>query len=1728
MASASTHCDLGGELAGLALDAMSSGVVVVDSTGTIVLANREVERLFQFAHGELPGRSVEILFPERIRERFQALRASCLAPPPTGYGDANDKLFGRRRDGDEFPVEIRLNPVETHDGQFVLCTIADITQRQRSEEALTQSAERIRRIVNSSLDAVVTIAEDGTVTDWNPTAESIFGWRREEVLGRTLTDLIIPPRYHDAHRNGLSHFLKTGEGPALNRRLELSALRRSGEEFPVELTISPIRMGDHYEFSAFLRDIGERKRLEERFRATVESAPTAMVMIDPGGCIVLVNRELERHFGYERQELLGQTIEVLLPERFRKEHPSLRAGYFADPQARPMGAGRELFGLRKDGSEFPVEIGLNPIRTSEGTFALAAVVDVSERFLAAEELARVQRAAALKLAEEAAAARQRAEQVEERLNLALKSACVGTWNWDVADDRITWDDYIPALFGRDTGTLPRTYDGFLTMVHPTDQDRVTRDVRRTVEDAVPYDTEYQVIWPDGSIHALGARGKVYRDARGRALRMAGVCWDITDRKRSEQALAAANAQLAGVLDASTQVSIIATDVDGLITVFNTGAQNLLGYSAKEVIGKQTPRIFHRPDEVLARGEELTRELGYRVEGFEVFVAYARLGRFDRREWTYVRRDGGEFAVSLVVTAVRNAAGEITGFLGIAEDISERKRLEESSRHLAAVIEFSDDAIISTDLEGNIRSWNQGARRMFDYAAEEMIGQSIRRLLTPERVQAEEDIFQRLRRSERVEHFETERLAKDGRRIDVSVTVSPICSSTGQIVGASHIARDISERKRREEQTRLTERRLNLALDAAQMGVWDLDLIHDRAWRSPRHDCVFGYDSPLPDWGFETFLKHVMPEDRDAVRQSFKEAFETGTFKIDCRIRWADQSVHWIAVEGHLVRDANGAPQRMMGLVANIDDRKKSEERFRAMVEAAPTAMLVVDATGVIRLVNRRVEELFGYHRKDLNGKFVEILMPERYRAEHPALRDQFFNSPVQRAMAAGRDLYGVRKDGSEFPIRVELSPVETAAGPAVICGVLDVTDQVRTVEAMRHAKEAAESASLAKSSFLANMSHEIRTPMNGIIGMSQLLSHTELRSHQREYLVTIEESAHVLLRLLNDILDFSKIEAGKLELDSVDFRLSECVARASQMLLLRAAEKGLELVCRVAPDIPDHLRGDPGRIQQVLVNLLGNAVKFTNAGEIFVNIEAETVTPERVALHVSVTDTGIGIPPEKQAQIFRPFEQAESSTTRRFGGTGLGLTISRQLVEMMGGRMWVESEVGRGSTFHFTLDCEVSAEQQRHERADLSALQDLPVLVVDDNLTNRRILSEMLRHWHMQPVLAASASAARLALQQAEESRHPIRLILLDHHMPDEDGFHFARSLRTNTPFAPCPIIMISSGAAPVDTDVCETYGIRRLMTKPVIASELLDEVLRQFGSAEAPARGEQPPTAWVTAAVAPRRVLLVEDNEVNRRVAVGLLRTRGHQVVIAENGEEAVNALARQKCDVVLMDMQMPVMDGYEATAVIRKGEQLTGSHIPIVAMTAEALKGDRERCLAAGMDDYVAKPIAAAEIYRAVERFPAVCLVGAPERRESPAAEAGPLASTPPAAPPPSQPELVAGGAPVAIDWDVAKERLFGTAESVREFSDLVRSQLPTLLEDLRRAVETRDCKLLRRSAHTLKGSVTYFGADSLVRAALDLETLGRAESFDGIADKMGVLEAEVRRFQAALEAGPPPSAT
>lgn len=661
----------------------------------------------------------------------------------------------------------------------------------------------------------------------------------------------------------------------------------------------------------------------------------------------------------------------------------------------------------------------------------------------------------------------------------------------------------------------------------------------------------------------------------------------------------------------------------------------------------------------------------------------------------------------------------------------------------------------------------------------------------------------------------------------------------------------------------------------------------------------------------------------------------------------------------------------------------------------------------------------------------------------------------------------------------------------------------RAVIELHHAKDAAEAASRAKGTFLANMSHEIRTPLNGIIGMTELALDTRLTDEQREFLTLVKTSADHLLTVINDILDFSKIEAGKLELERIGFRLRERLEDTVAALAVRAHQRGLELACQIPADVPDDLVGDPGRLRQVVMNLVGNAIKFTETGEVVVRVAVESCNDYDVCLHFSISDTGIGIPDDKQAILFQAFSQVDSSTTRKYGGTGLGLAISAQLVQMMVGRIWLESTPGQGSTFHFTAWFGRSQETLPNVEPEPVDLRDLRVLIVDDNATNRRILEELLLTWHMRPTAVASGAEALAELERQRQTGERYSLVLLDSMMPGMDGFAVARRIMEDAALRGQTVMMLSSADRQEDADRCREIGLADYLVKPVRRSALLDAMLTVLGTQAQEDVTLRPATAEpLTGSSRTLRILLAEDNIVNQKLAVRLLEKRGHAVTVASNGRVAVDTWAGKPFDVVLMDVQMPEIDGFAATAEIRARESGTGRHTPIVAMTAHAMKGDEERCLAAGMDGYTSKPLQAQELFAAVERF-----------------ANGGASAAPPSSPTPTTAGFESAANAIHFDKAVALRRVAGDEELLHELIQEFQKDCPHLLDDIRRSVAARDTDTLRRAAHTLRGSVGTFGTCVVSELALKLETAARNDCLDGAEQDLSQLESAIEQLGPAL---------
>ena len=762
-----------------------------------------------------------------------------------------------------------------------------------------------------------------------------------------------------------------------------------------------------------------------------------------------------------------------------------------------------------------------------------------------------------------------------------------------------------------------------------------------------------------------------------------------------------------------------------------------------------------------------------------------------------------------------------------------------------------------------------------------------------------------------------------------------------------------------------------------------------------------------------------------------------------------------------------------------DHLRDGEALFLSLVHSIPACFLRKDREGRIVFVNEKFAELFGKHSDEIVGKTVADFYPKEF-AEDARAEDE-------RVMSSGQVLEDVFEDIVDGKVHYYASrkgPVRDENDEVIGIQTIfwDITEQrvaekalLAEREELRIAKEMADEANRAKSDFLANMSHEIRTPMNAIIGMTDLLLETQLTQPQREYLTMVQDSGEALLTLINDILDFSKIEAGKLELEITTFDIRESLGDSMKALGFRAHTKGLELAFHVDEKIPKYLRGDPGRIRQIVVNLVGNAIKFTDVGEVVLEIDCQQLTENQSTLRFGVVDTGIGIAAEHCTKIFEEFEQADASTTRRFGGTGLGLAISSRLVQLMQGKIWVESEVGKGSKFLFELPLEIDQSQPTvkpsESRVDIHGIR---VLIVDDNATNRRILKNMLVNWGMNPVTTSGAAHALQALADANEEDDAFKVLISDVNMPDIDGLTLAQEVVGQSLLDPASVIMLTSGARPNDTAHLQSFGITQHLLKPAKQSELYDAVVSSLSAvgvtSAAPRVSEDGPEA--SGAVSPLKILLAEDNIVNQKLALGILEKLGHQVVVAANGIEALQKNDQHDFDMVLMDVQMPEMDGLEATRELRQRESSTKSHVPVVAMTAHAMKGDRERCLAAGMDDYLCKPIRLKDMSdKLAELFPDPDAATFANRAE---------------------PESLTAEAADLVAWPEVLASMGGNQQLLQELVTTFLDDTPKLIQQAVEAANQNNADALRAVAHSLKGSMLFLNPMQALQSAEQVEQL------------------------------------
>ncbi len=1064
-----------------------------------------------------------------------------------------------------------------------------------------------------------------------------------------------------------------------------------------------------------------------------------------------------------------------------------------------------------------------------------------------------------------------------------------------------------------------------------------------------------------------------------------------------------------------------------------------------------------------------------------------------------RRDGQPIWLSMYARAVRDEIGQILYFEGHTVDVTASRKVQESlarseseARKLAVVASKTDNLVVITDAMGQIEWVNDAFERVTGYTLDEVKGRTPGSVLQgphsdPDTIQY---MHQKIRAGEGF-HVEILNYAKSGREYWLVIEVQAIYDESGTLQSFIAIETDVTARRDAAERLAKSEQRYRLALANPTVTLFhqDRDLhytwIHNPTKDLQPEDVVGRTDFDLIAFADATELTRI----KRMVLETGEPTHNLVRLGMDPLIESFD-----LITQPSLALD--GSIDGLYGLALNVTEKERaeaalreSEARFRALANSAP---VIIWLSGVDSQIC-----WFNEYFKEFTGAAVEEGMGESWmNFIHPEDRDSTMQA-YQEAFQDRRDFQlffrARRSDGEYRWLHNNGIPRTPRDGEfqGFVGTCLDVTE-------LRNARDAAEAASRAKGDFLANMSHEIRTPMNGIIGMTELALGTDLSAKQFEYLSLVKSSAESLMTVINDILDFSKIEAGKMELDPIPFDLRESIAEIISTLAIRAQERGLELTTRIAPEVPQRVIGDVGRLRQVLLNLIGNALKFTDRGRVTVTVDTpgETTGAEQIELLVAVSDTGIGIPAEKLPTIFEPFEQADTSTTRKYGGTGLGLAISLKLVELLGGKLRVESMPGLGSTFSFTARLTCQAGPATPVGTDTDVIQGARILIVDENATNRRILEESLHAWGARIEYVTDGAHAIEAMRRAQSEAAPYSLVLLDAMLPDLDGFAVAEKVAVDPSLAKTPIVMLISDEQADRIARDQGSHLAARLTKPIRQPELLDTLRLVLQPSEQRPLMDSVKATPLSPFQRPLSILLAEDHPVNQKVVTAMLENHGHRVTVARDGREAVELQSRGGFDLMLMDIQMPEMDGFEALAEIRKAEITAGGHLPVVALTAHAMKGDRERCLSAGFDSYLPKPIRSAPLLATIAEA-----MGSAKGADR-APDVGPSSKFP------SVFNLQAGLHSVGGD-----EGLF------REVIALFLEDCPRLLAEMRTAILSHDTVALARAAHTMKGTAGHFAAPFVVASAVRLEVACRMGVASELRRGLLSLVEALDRFHAAL---------
>ncbi|MCF4102744.1 PAS domain S-box protein [Gillisia sp. M10.2A] len=1275
----------------------------------------------------------------------------------------------------------------------------------------------------------------------------------------------------------------------------------------------------------------ELKLSQDRFQQIFHNSSIGIVLVNPDNTLVMINPATLNIFGYEnatREETLGLTFrDVTHPDDLATAH-DYRTRLLSGEINNYKLQGRFI---KRNGEIIWCNINTSLIKNDDGSPSLiiTQVEDITFR----KEL------------------EAKAQESANQFRSAFEFSPNGMAMVGLKGDWLSVNRTLSQMAGYPHKEFLKI--SFHGHTHPGDRtidEELVTELLSNKREA--YTIEKRYLHKDGSIIYGLLNVSLLRDEESNPLYFITQINDITESRLAKEALRDSLHELQSVMDATTQVSLIEADLSGTIRKINRGAENLLGYTSEELIGKENVILFHDEEEVEKRGRELSEKYGRQIGGFDVFIQKAKDGKFESREWTYVRKDGSRFSIQLVVTAVTNDQGEIISYIGVASDISYLKNIEMELRE--------------------------------------------------------------------------------------------------------------------------SQQRWKFALEGSGDGVWDWDIQEGKQYLSNHAKNMLGFDSDEALTDIKDWDDRIHPNDKEKSNRAVKDYFDNKVplYNVEKRVRCKDGSYKWILDRGKIIEwDEDGNPVRMIGTQSDITERKNAEQlikenelRFRSLYELSPIGIGLIDIeSGKFINANIALLESVGYD-------YDEIL-DITYRECIPQGEDQDIEK-LEHFLQFGTDdpfeHEFIRKDGRSVPVLVNGVRMKDASGKKIILSTIeDITSRKEMENSLVKAKIKAESANKSKSEFLANMSHEIRTPLNGVIGFTDLLMKTELNPSQKQYMKTVYNSANSLLDLINDILDFSKIEAGKLELSEERTDLIELCGQTVDIIKHQAHEKNLEILLNISPDVNRYIFADPVRIRQILTNLLGNAVKFTEKGEVELKIEAKLLNVDSSEMQFTFTirDTGIGIAPNNLAKIFNAFDQEDSSTTRKYGGTGLGLTISNKLLELMDSKLKVESTLGIGSEFSFNVTLET---EKGHSNFKESSKEIQKVLVVDDNENNRIILQEMLAISNIETHLVANGIEALQTL----EVENDFDLAIVDYNMPYMNGIELISHIRQKLLVTSdiLPIILLHSSA---DDDkihqACKDLEVQFNVTKPI----QIDQLFRMLKNIKVPLEDSnnyiKESASSETSEI--YTILVAEDNPVNKFLAktIILKALPNANILEANDGLEAVETYKTKQVDLIFMDIQMPQMSGFEATTEIRAYEN-KAMHVPIIALTARTVKGEEERCASYGMDGYITKPV----IFDTINDIIKLYLI---EKDEPPKALETPEKAT---------------DLKLHYDRNELFSKFMGNEEDVAELMKIVTSNLNKLSASLADEIAKENLDNIKKVAHSIKGTALNCNFNILRDLAIELESI------------------------------------